>query len=466
VARSYATETVRYDARMSDTKTDVRFEAEQHRQRAEAAEEATLWRDAIREYEECLSLATAAPDGAGQDQAGLLTALGRCYWNISEARTGWRTLRRAISLYQERGDGVGQAEATLEILRIWGPPERHRMMTEDAIRALGDAEPYLRARLLLDLGWGDETSGHREEALSLAERHGYKDVLASRIQQRAWQAMEDGRVDDSVALFEEAHQAYARLGVHHPASGTLRGAGFNVIEAGYLDRGFELARRAFEYASNVHLDFQSQLALMDMAAIPYARGKFDRCEELLGQAPSKSDFRGDLLHMWMAEERGDVDRALGLMVDPVRGGRTPTADGQIHAAAAGLLFRAGREDAAKQALQTWAAVERADAEPYWMEAPALLECLLALGDEALLRKVYDAFGTMDKRGTPARFSTLQGRSFAPARAGVCARLGLLEEAERHYREGLAWCEQERCVRDAELCRAGLAEVRTRRGAPA
>ena len=449
---------------MSETKTDVQSEAEQHRHAAEAAEQATLWRDAIREYEKCLSLAAAAPDEAGQDQAALLTALGRCYWNLSEARTGWRTLRRAISLYQERGDGVGQAQATLEILRIWGPPERHRTMAEDAIRALGDTDPYLRARLLLDLGWDVAGSGHHEEALAIAEQHGFEDILASRIQNRAWQAMEEGRIDEGVALFEEAHQTYARLGVHHPASGTLRGAGFNVIEAGYLDRGFELARRSFEYAANVHLDFQSQLALMDMVAIPYARGEFARCEELLGQSPGDSDFRADLLRMWMAEERGDMERALGLMVDPDRGGRAPTAVGQIHAASAGILFRAGRKDAAKQALQAWAAVEREDDEPYWMEAPAALECLLALGDEALLRKVYDAFGTIGKRHAPPRFSTLQGRSFAPVRAGVCARLGLLEEAERHYREGLAWCEQERCIRDAELCRAGLAEVRTRRAA--
>ena len=457
---------VRYDARMSDTKTEPRAEAEQHRRAAETAEEATLWRDAIPEYEECLSLATAAPDGAGQNQAALLTALGRCYWNLSEARTGWRTLRRAISLYQEREDGTGQAQATLEILRIWGPPERHRTMAEDALRALGDAEPYLRARLLLELSWRDEGSDHHEKAMVLAERHGFEDILASRIQQRAWQAMEEGRIDDGLSLFEEAHQTYASLGVHHPASGTLRSAGFGLIEAGRLDQGFEFARRSFEYAANVHLDFAAQLALMDMVAIPYARGEFDRCEELLAQSPGDSDFRADLLRMWMAEERGDMDRALALMVDPERGGRAPTAVGQIHAAAAGILFRAGREDAAKQALQAWAAVEREDDEPYWMEAPAALECLLALGDEALLRKVYDAFATTDKRGAPPRFSTLQARSFAPVRAGVCSRLGLLDEAERHYREGLAWCEQERCIRDAELCRAGLAEVRAGQGAPA
>ena len=98
-----------------------------------------------------------------------------------------------------------------------------------------------------------------------------------------------------------------------------------------------------------------------------------------------------------------------------------------------------------------------------MEATPLTECLVALGDEDLVRKVHQAFLTRAERtGAPVLFSTLQGRALAPVRAGVCLRLGLLYDAERHYREGLAWCEQERLPRDAEFCRAGLADVAARR----
>jgi len=38
-------------------------------------------------------------------------------------------------------------------------------------------------------------------------------------------------------------------------------------------------------------------------------------------------------------------------------------------------------------------------------------------------------------------------------------------AERHYREGLAWCERERCARDAAVCVSGLDDVAVRRAAP-
>ena len=448
---------IAYHGVVETSTEELRSQAAEHRRAAKAAEEATLWREAAEAYERCLSAVGQAADGAGQDEPELLTALGRCYWNLSEARTAWRTLRRAISLYQERGDGVGKARATVEILRIWGPPERHRTMAEDALQSLGDAEPYLRARLLLGLGWLDDNQREKtEQAIALGEQYGFDDIVAVRVQREAWRAIEEGRVDEGTALLVDTHETYARLRIHDGAAGTLRGAGFGLLEFGRLDEGFALAKRAFEYASSVNLHFAAQLGLMDMAGVAFTRGDFARCEQVLAQAPSDSDFRGDLYRMWMAEQRGDIDTALGLMVDPERGGRAPTAVGQIHASSAGLLFRAGRKDAAAQALREWAQVMRPDRDAYWMEAPALLECLLALGDDGLLQRVYDSLSNRDERKkAPARFSTLQGRALAPVRGGVCVRLGLLEEAERHYREGLAWCERERCERDAELCRAGL-----------
>jgi tetratricopeptide (TPR) repeat protein len=441
--------------------------AEEHRIAAEAAEAATQWRDAVREYEECLSIVSQAADDAGQDEVALLTGLGRCYWNLAEARTAWRTLRRAISLTKDSGDGVAQARATVEILHIWGPPERHKMMAEEALEALGDGDAYLKARLLLDLSF--QTHDDRsslEKALDIADEHQFEDILATRIQNQAWEKYEAGDIDEAIRFFEQAHAAYASQDVYHVAGGVLRGAGFNMLQVGRLDEGYRLAERSFEYTSNVNLLFGAQLALMDMIGVAYARGEFEKCEELLASSPGDSDFRADCYRMWIAEARGDVDGAMRLIIDPDRGGKATTAVGQIHATSAGMLYRIGKHDAATQALQAWVDVDRGDnSEPYWMEAPAAMECILAQGDEALHRKIYDAFVHQDEIvRIPARFSVLQGRAVAPIRGGACAKLGLLDEAERHYREGLAWCEQERCTRDAELCREGLRAVATLREA--
>jgi hypothetical protein len=207
--------------------------------------------------------------------------------------------------------------------------------------------------------------------------------------------------------------------------------------------------------------FTAQLALMDMAAVLYARGEFDRCEALLAETPGETDFRADLYRMWIAEARGDVDGALRLMVSPDRAGNAPTAIGQIHAAAAGVLFRAGRVDAAEQAMRAWAAVERGpgDDDYHMFEGPALLECILTLGDEPFWRQAYEGFARRDERSPlEMRFSTLQGRAVAPLCAGIAMKLGYVEEGARRYREGLEFCEREHCQRDAELCRRGLGEV--------
>jgi tetratricopeptide (TPR) repeat protein len=441
--------------RMSD---DVRARAEAHRLAAEAAEQATAWQDAVREYEQCLSLVAQDGAAAAQDEPALLTGLGRCYWNLSEARPAWRTLRRAMTLYDERNDGVGLARATIEIRRIWGPPERHRQFVQHALERLGDADPHLQALLLAYQRWEDETAYDR--AMALAEKHGFDDVLAIQEEEYAWKAMREGRVEEATPLFDKSHDAFVAVGRHDAASGTLRGAAFGLIELGHLDEGFAMAQRSFDYAAKTHLNFQAQLALMDMAGVAFARGEFARCEEIVAMAPTNSDFRGDLYRMWIAEAQGDIDRALQLMVNPERGGNTPTAVGQIHAAAAGLLYRAGKRDAAAQALRAWAAVERYGEEGvYWMEAPAMVECLLDLADESLVREVHERLRVRDERSVaPVRFSTLQGRSLYPLRGGVCARLGLIDEAKRHYEEGLAWCEAEGCAADADACRRGLAAL--------
>ncbi|MBI5285790.1 MAG: hypothetical protein HY874_11930 [Chloroflexi bacterium] len=446
---------------MSDAIDQRAGQAEAHRAAGEAAEAGTRWQDAVGEYEACLGLIAGAPEGAAPDEAAVLTALGRCYWHLAEARMAWRTLRRAISLYEARDDGVGQARATVEILQIWGPPERHRALAEAALGALGDADPYLRARLLLRLRWFDEDFETKfNEAMAIAEEHGFEDLLASRLERRAWAATDQGRTDEGVAFAEQAHHAYARSKAYESAAHVFRGVGYATIETGLLNRGFDLARRSFEYASGVNLRFNAQLALMDMIGVEFARGEFRQCEDLLALEPGASDFRADLYRMWIAEARGDMAGALGLMVQPERGGNTPTAMGQIHAAAAGILFRAGKEDAARQALGAWAEVRRQyEDDDYCVEAPAMLDCLVALGDEQLLRAVHRAFVRRDERmRAPLRFSTLQGRAVAPVRGAVAHKLGLLDEAQRHLREGLAWCSQEGCERDLALCRAGLGRL--------
>jgi hypothetical protein len=448
---------------------NVRIEGRQHLAVADTAFEATLWDDALREYEAALALVSEHGDAVGLDEAELLTRVGACHWNMAEARTAWRALRRAIAMFRDRGDGVGMARATVEILRIWGPWERQLQMADEALAALGSREPYLRARLLLSTSWRGRDE-RWDECIRIAEQHGFADILASKIQDQSYKVYrESGDIEASIALAERAHLEYSRLKAYDPACGSLRGSAFGTMEHGLLDRGADLAWRCVEYARSVHLRFHEQLALMDLAGEAFARADYVRCGRVLDEMPSNTDFRGDLYRMWMLELSGDSRGAVQIMVDPERAGRAATGMSQTHGAAAGVLFRAGIEDAAKREMEQWAEIAANPEDPdLAIEAPALFECIAALGDDELVREVCASYEVQTAVGRviPA-YATLQGRACAPAHGAMLLRLGRIDEAELVYREGLAWCERERVPVDAGHCLAGLSAVAAARGdAPA
>jgi hypothetical protein len=380
---------------------------------------------------------------------------------MSEARTAWRTLRRAMALYREAGDATGFARATVEVLRIWGPWERQREMADEALEMLGESEPYLRARLLL----ATSPRGHDErwaEALRIAEAHGYEDILASRTQEDSWQVYrETGDIEALIALALEAHATYARLKAYEPACASLRGAGFATLEHGLLDRGAEIARRCVEYARSVHLRFHEELALTDLAGEAFARADYDRCRSVLDELTTRTDFRADLYAMWMVELSGDTKAAVQMMVDPERAGRASTGLSQTHGAAAGVLYRAGLHEPAKRELDQWAEISRQNGDMN-IEAPVLFECIVGLGDDALVREVCESYERSPDALPIPTFCTLSGRAVAPTHGALLMRLGRTDDAERVYREGLAWCDRERVPVDAALCVRGLADVATAR----
>ncbi len=83
--------------------------------------------------------------------------------------------------------------------------------------------------------------------------------------------------------------------------------------------------------------------------------------------------------------------------------------------------------------------------------------LPALADEGFVRMAYEALSGADAYpwywlGSLDRFRGL-----------LALRLGLLDEAERHFGTGSEWCEREGCPVELGLQLQGLAEVAERRG---
>lgn len=435
----------------------------QHKAAADEAFAATLWEDAAREYEAALSLDTSAGAGPVLDEPEILTRLGSCYWSMSQARTAWRTLRRAMQLYRERGDGPGLAQATVEVLRIWGPWERQLAMADDALELLGpDGDPYLRARLLLATAWRGRNDRFLE-AMEIGRTHNFEDILVQETQTKSHEDYHaTGDIDALIATAMDSFEIMARLDRHEPACGILRQTGFGTIEHGQLDRGVEIARQCVDYARKVHLRFHEELALCDIAGVHFGRADYAACNATLDELTTNTDFRADLYRMWIVERSGDTKAAVQMMVDPERAGRAATGMSQTHGAAAGVLFRAGITDPAKREFEQWAEIAGEHGELAY-EAPVLFEAIAAFADDALLTKICDAYVTSAERDRPPTFAVLSGRASAPAHGAFLLRLNRIDEAERVYSEGLAMCERERLPIDAALCLRGLAAVASNRG---
>ena len=68
---------------------------------------------------------------------------------------------------------------------------------------------------------------------------------------------------------------------------------------------------------------------------------------------------------------------------------------------------------------TWAEIARPSGSSC-EEAPALVDCLVALGSDALLQELHDAF---EKRPSSMCYATLQGRGDGDVRGAIALRRG-------------------------------------------
>ena len=127
----------------------------------------------------------------------------------------------------------------------------------------------------------------------------------------------------------------------------------------------------------------------------------------------------------------------------------------VHGLRARILYHAGDEPGARAELARWA--EAGIGWPHEID-----ECLPALGDDALLRREYDALTTGNV--ARVRVSALSVMPLDHQRGALALRLGLVADAERHYRTGLTWAEREHCPFVAGRCLQGLAAVAEHRGA--
>jgi ATP/maltotriose-dependent transcriptional regulator MalT len=440
---------------------------------AEQAEAATAWDEAARHYEACLTVIAASGEGPGGDEGALLVALGRCQRNDAQSGPAWRSLMRAVSIYRERGDGLGVARAALEASAsaiLAGGRERFVTLLDEALDVLGESDPHLRAQLLLArAGWefddaSNAAAGDAARIANTLEDVALRGDLANR---EAFRAAQEKRLSDAVSLSRRAHALLDEGGERQKAADTLCVAVVWILFAGELDDGIAAATDALAYARKSHVRPAELFCLAALRAAALIRCDFPQVDSLLSGAAGVGDTAeaGNLVAVVSAartEMSGDTETALKLL---------PTRDAPVEAdlrahllgSLARTSFNAGHEDQARMHLEEWSrelsrmSPTQIAFRPY--AVAEVDECLSALGDEALIGRIYEELNEWKM----LRYSPPGGRGFDHIRGALALRLGRIDEAEGWYRTGLEWAGRERCPVEAGRCMQGLAEVASHRG---
>ncbi|MCH7617976.1 MAG: protein kinase, partial [Chloroflexi bacterium] len=445
---------------------------------AAQSEAQAAWDVAARHYEACLTLVTEAEDKLGEDEAALLKSLGTCARNTGEYRTAWRSLKRARTLYQARGQPVGLAEATLEAVQIYGPPQRHLALVQEALAALGDGEPHLEARLLARRDWPDlayqldtaEVERGRTRLSELVATHGFEDVRAHILLADTFRANIAGEWQETARLARQAYERFAVLGRARDAASALSYRAVNIFILGRLDDGLAANEETRAYAREYHIRWYEESSAANAAGVLLARCDFDAFDALAEEHSTDTAYMIHAYRAARAEMAGDHERAVTLLPDPAVAGGQPSYTAQIHALRARVFLNAGQERQAREEFSRMREALRMLPEGglFEMDSPLVGSSLTFL-DEAFpvladgpYMKAAESFVRERAESSPY-FDPMAARCVGQSAGAIFLFRDSINEAEQQFRAGLEWCERERCPVEAGRCLQGLAEVAERRG---
>ncbi len=239
------------------------------------AEEQFGWDDAARRYEDALALLTETDAALSNDEAEILESAANCYSKAASWRPGWRAAMRSRELYRGRADVVGFGRSTRLALMMNPPTERGFEIAREALALLSDAEPGIRAHLLMDLTFrGNRQAQDADDALrearELADQHDLPEIEARMLDARAhatWRAL---RFEDTFAVLDEAFDAFDALGDHINACHQLDDRARINLQLGRLDEAERAAAAAHEYSRAHHVRLSEQQSLVYLAVVHLA----------------------------------------------------------------------------------------------------------------------------------------------------------------------------------------------------
>ena len=424
-------------------------------------ETSELWQQAAGSYGECLSLVEQR-DSSQPDALDLNLAQGCCLRNVGEWRPAWQALARAFDEARERRSGTAMARVALEISEMSVPMQRVLPLIDEALAAIGDEDPPLRARLIaarLSRDNGVDDARHADEAASIARELELDDVelqLAASVREA------EQLVGDAPAIAHRrraAAHALAGTGRLATAARLLLEAGAVLLWEGRITEGEQALGEALEFARSHHLRFYELRVLSNLASLAFARCDFQTLDSIIKELHGQE---GSVREAARWELVGELDRALALLPTPDDAGHIAAFLMSIHGARARVLHSAGRLDEARREVAHW---HRAFDAQGAMSRGAISATnglaeidvtVAALGDDAACREFY---AELEARNAQ-RFG---GRGLDLIRGSLAERFDRENEAAAHYQTGAAWAHESGFPVDEARCLAALARLWQRIG---
>jgi len=366
-------------------------------------------------------------------------------------------------------------------ITVFDPDESLVALLEEALAALGDGSTALRARLLarlaIEVYYVPPPSRREElsdEAVRLARESGAPDALIDALNARRVALWSPDRLDERLAVARELVDLAERAGDRERSLQARTWLVLDLAESGDLDA----ARREIEVyaalAGPLGIPAYAWWVPAWQAMLAGVEGRFEDARRLADEARAIGDRGGDsnaALYRGMVLWQIDVEQLRNLDVWLPELNAGVARGGPATAFRCGLAMQhalAGRSDEARRALDELgphglAGVPR-DMN-FFAGAAEFSRAVGVLGDAERAGEAYPVL------------APYAGRNWLIARAAACwgpgdsflgrlaATAGIWDEAEGHFRAGLAACERIGAAAMAARTRSWYAEMLRARNAP-
>lgn len=450
---------------------------------ATAAAARVAHHDAVRFLGQALACAERDPQVPAATRAALLIDIGNAAWSAADVGASAAAFGRALDLTRDlvrAGDPAAPALLADAALGLGGRQQRAHVAfeadvvaaVEEALAAIGGADPRRRARLLARLAYAlysvpgsfDRRETLCAEATTLARAAGDAATLVSVLNDSRWALWSPATTEARLRTTDELIDLATQTRDHERLIGEHAWRLVDLFELGDRNRAWAELQTYTALAGELRLPWYDWYVGRFQTLFAIVEGRFDEAEALAGRAleAARRVEHGDALLVYGVALMSL--RALQGRLDEIESGLQAFAAEYPRLAAwrfalAWIQAQQGRHDHAAAELDRLAADDFADLPGDYMRLAAiawLAEVCHTIGDALRAAPLYDMLAPWAERCIVVGYG-ISGLGSAERPLGLLAStLGRHAEAVRHFERALATNERLGARPFAALTRFDLA----------